>query len=147
MFKSSKSMAALAVFTSSACAIKFRPPAGNTAEPWHEGPKLPEWVDPKDHPVNYFVPNFGADNDDINTTKTNMAAAEASLGHVMQASFDPPATPPRNYFVPHFGEDEDILATKKHTAAAEKALGHVMSTDPPPADPPRNYFVPHFGED
>jgi hypothetical protein len=97
--------------------------------------------------VNYFVPNFGADNDDINTTKKNMAAAEASLGHVMQASFDPPATPPRNYFVPHFGEDEDILATKKHTAAAEKALGHVMSTDPPPADPPRNYFVPHFGED
>jgi hypothetical protein len=76
-----------------------------------------------------------------------MAKAEEDLGHVLQASFDPPDEPKRDYFVPHFGEDTEIKYTKKNIADAEKKLGHEYDTSPPPDDPPRNYFVPHFGED
>ena len=43
----------------STSAIKFRPPEGTV--PWHEEAKLPEWKDPKDHDIDYFVPNFGMD--------------------------------------------------------------------------------------
>ena len=57
---------------------------------------------PAPPPRDYFVPNFGEDHD-IKSTKQHMAAAETSLGHVMQASFAAPAEPPRNYFVPNFG--------------------------------------------
>ena len=35
---------------STATAVKidstFRPPPNNSAEPWHKGPKWPEWTDP-----------------------------------------------------------------------------------------------------
>ena len=73
MFKTKTSMAALALYTSGACAIKFRPIPGTV--PWHEGPKFPEWVDPKDHDVNYGVPHFGTDTE-INASMKNLAAAE-----------------------------------------------------------------------
>jgi len=122
----------------------YRPP--DAAQPWHEGPKWPEWVDPTDHKVNYFVPNFGVDRD-IGSSLKHTEDAEKALGHVMEASFDPPKEPKRDYFVPHFGEDAEITSTKKNIAAAEKALGHVYDTSGPADPPPRNYFVPHFGED
>jgi len=73
--------------------------------------------------VNYFVPNFGADSD-INASFKNTADAEASLSHVMQASFETPEGPPMNYFVPHFGEDDDIKATKSNTKYAEAYHHH-----------------------
>ena len=77
----------------------------------------------------------------------NMAAAEESLGHVMQASFEPPKLHDMDYFVPNFGEDAEITASKKNTAYAEKYHHHVYDTSAPPDPPKRNYFVPHFGED
>lgn len=144
MFKSKQSMAVLALFTSQAVAIKYRPPAGTV--PWGSAATLPEWKDPQDHKVNYFIPNFGEDAE-ISTSKKNLAVAEETLKHQLQASFDPPASFKKNYFVPHFGEDADIKATKSNIAAAEKKYNHVYDTSPPPADPPRNYFVPNFGED
>jgi hypothetical protein len=99
--------------------------------PWHEGPKYPEWTNPTEHPIDYGVPNFGVDND-IKSTFKNTADAEAALGYVMQASFDPPAAPPRNYFVPHFGEDDDIKATKKNIKYAETYHNHEYDTTPVP---------------
>ena len=137
-------MAALALCTSSAVAIKYRPYPGTV--PWGSAADLPEWLDPEDHPVNYDVPNFGEDNE-ITYTKKNLAYAEEYHKHEMQASFDTPDGPPRNYFIPHFGEDTEIKYTKKNIADAEKALGHEYDTSPAPDAPPRDYFVPHFGED
>jgi len=134
----------MALFTSGACAIKFRPTPGTV--PWHKGPGSPEWVDPEDHDINYFVPHFGADSD-INASMKNLATAEGELKHEMQASFDAPKGPPMNYFVPHFGEDDDIKMTKENTKQAEAYLGHVWTPAAGADPPPMNYFVPHFGED
>lgn len=80
MFKSKASMAAMALCTSRAVAIKFRPIPGTV--PWHEGPVNPEWIDPKDHDINYGVPHFGTDTE-INASMKNLAAAEEYHGHVM----------------------------------------------------------------
>ena len=137
-------MAAVALSTVSAVKLGYRPTPGSV--PWGADATKPEWVDPQDHPVNYFVPNFGVDND-IGSTFKNTADAEEKLGHTLQASFDPPKSFKKDYFVPHFGEDAEITSTKKNIAAAEKKYNHVYDTSPKPADPPRNYFVPHFGED
>ena len=137
-------MAAMAVSTVTAVKMGYRPYPGTV--PWGGAATKPEWEDPQDHKVNYFVPNFGVDSD-IKTTFKNTADAESALDHVLQASFDPPKEPKRDYFVPNFGEDAEITSTKKNIAAAEKALGHVYDTSGPADPPPRNYFVPHFGED
>lgn len=51
-------------------AIKFRPPEGSV--PWHEAAKKPEVTDPKDHDINYFIPNFGGDGEIASSLK-NMA--------------------------------------------------------------------------
>merc|ERR1712238_429335 len=144
MFKSTSCMAAIAVSTASAVKLGYRPYPGSV--PWGDSATLPEWVAPKDHPVNYFVPNFGTDSD-IKATFKHTADTEEKLDHVLAASFDPPSTFKKNYFVPHFGEDNDIKYTKKNIKDAETALHHEYDTSAPGAAPPRNYFVPHFGED
>lgn len=134
----------MALFTSSACAIRFRPIPGTV--PWHDSATYPEWTHPTEHDIDYFVPHFGADSD-INASLKNLKDTEEKLGHELQASFDPPKAPPRDYFVPNFGEDDDIKATKKNTKYAEAYHQHEMDTSPAPGPPPRDYFVPHFGED
>lgn len=147
MFKTRTGMAALALFTTDAMAVKigFRPIDGTV--PWHEGPKLPEWVDPKDYPINYFVPHFGVDSD-ILANQQHTAQAEGLLSHTMKATFKKPDAPKRDYFVPHFGEEEDIITTKEHIAAAEKEAKHELkATFAAPKGHPMNYFVPNFGED
>ena len=80
MFKSKKTMAALALCTSQAVAIKYRPYPGTV--PWGSDATLPEWLDPQDHPVNYGVPHFGEDTD-IKNTKSNLAYAEDYHKHEM----------------------------------------------------------------
>ena len=57
-------------------ALKFRPPEGSV--PWHEAADRPVFTDPGKlgtYPVNYFVPNFGED-EDMKTTVSNAAIAE-----------------------------------------------------------------------
>lgn len=117
MFKTTSCMAAMAVSTASAVKMTYRPYAGSV--PWGGPATKPEWEDPQDHKVNYFVPNFGTDSD-IKSTFKNTKAAEEGLNHVLEASFDPPKEPKRDYFVPHFGEDTEIKYTKSNIAAAEK---------------------------
>ena len=77
---------------------------------------------PKDPPRNYFVPNFGEDND-IKSTKKNIAAAEAKYKHELDTSTPDP--PKRDYFVPHFGEDAEITAAKKNLATSESKFGNL----------------------
>lgn len=97
--------------------------------------------------MNYFVPNFGEDSD-VKNTKTHLAAAEAALGHQMQASFAQPEGPKMNYFVPSYGVDHDIKDSLADTTWAESRLGEWKNAAAkPPADPPRDYFVPNFGTD
>lgn len=78
--KSTKATVAVALLMAQSSAIKFRPPPGTV--PWKKKIELPEHIDPQDHELDYFVPNFGAD-DDVISTKKNLAAAEEELGHVM----------------------------------------------------------------
>ena len=89
-------------------ALQYRPYVDGRT-PWYKtSPSSPA----TDFPNNYFVPNNGVDHE-IKFTKDHIAAAEAKLGHVLQASFKKPAPPgPQDYFVPNFGEDSDIKYTK-----------------------------------
>jgi hypothetical protein len=63
--------------------------------------------------LNYFVPNFGKDQD-IKDSLSNTGNAEKRLKHVMQASFKAPKGHPVDYFVPNFGVDHDILTAQKN---------------------------------
>lgn len=81
------------------------------------------------HPKDYFVPNFGQD-EDMKAVPHSIAAAEIITGHKFIPDSEvvgrPMAQPnPRNYFVPNFGEDSDIKATKASASLAEKQLNHV----------------------
>jgi len=83
-------VAAIAVLTAQVSASKFRPPQG--AVPWHKEVKSSSWVNP-DWNVDYFVPNFGVD-EDIVATQEHTKKAEGDLKHVMHASFKKPKGPP-----------------------------------------------------
>ena len=106
----------VACLVSSSTAISFRPPEGTV--PWTKTSKEPEWVTPKDHDIDYFVPNFGVDTD-IGASLKNLATAEEKYGHQLEASFEPKKDPWKVYDVAHFGEDDDIKSTKANIKAAE----------------------------
>jgi len=78
----------------------------------------------KEHPKDYFVPNFGADQD-VGNSHSSISWAERSLNH--KWNYDPnakkAAPPPMNYPVPNFGMDADIAATQANIAAQEKVHG------------------------
>ena len=64
------------------------------------------------NPRNYFVPNFGPDEDMINVN-TSINNTEKRLNHKFSADFGANANPlnPRGYFVPDFGLDTDIVSS------------------------------------
>jgi hypothetical protein len=118
------------------------------------------------HPTNYFVPDFGMD-EDIITTQANIKAQKekaglkwpgdsfvqtnAEMGREPLLTWAPTiADPdhPMNYFVPNFGLDHDILGADANLKLTEERLGHKLhiETDPPKG-PPKDYFVPNFGMD
>jgi hypothetical protein len=139
-----------ALFSASASAIKFRPPVGSV--PWTVPLTIPEFESP-DHPVNYFVPDFGVDQEIIDATNA-IKVSEKALKKDFNASFgftESTVATPRNYVVPDFGVDKDIKATTASIAQAETAVGSKLEasfgfTDSTVATP-RNYFVPNFGVD
>jgi hypothetical protein len=88
-------------------ATAFRPYVGTA--PWHKDVNHPSHEVP-DFDHDYFVPNFGVDQDIIATHK-NIAAAENKYKHKMHATFKKPKGHPVDYFVPNFGVDHDIKAT------------------------------------
>ena len=63
-------------------------------------------------PRDYFVPDFGVDQD-IGYTQKNAANAEISTGKKWVGG-KPPKDPPRDYFVPDFGDDQDIAESQKN---------------------------------
>lgn len=102
---------------------------------------------PKDPDRDYFVPNFGHDQEVLDVNQS-IAAGEAQHNHKFVVKDEDKAEDiKRNYFVPHFGADRDMDETKKSLALAEKTYGAWQFPDPPSSDPPRDYFVPHFGYD
>ena len=59
MLSKTSKVLVVAALLETTSAIQFRPPKGTV--PWTEEIKEPEWKDPKDHDIDYFVPNFGMD--------------------------------------------------------------------------------------
>lgn len=100
--------------------------------------------------MNYAVPHFGRDHDDVGTSLADMEVAEGMLGHKwVGPPAKPPKGPPRDYFVPHFGQDEEVRSTLAEVAKVEGDMGHEWKV-PNKKDvkvPPRNYAVPNFGVD
>ena len=69
---------------------------------------------PSSHPVDYFVPNFGKDHENVITTDNSLRVAEKIVGH--KWNYTPPtkeqkAGHPVDYKVPNFGMDHDIMWT------------------------------------
>ena len=71
----------------------------------------------KKHKMNYFVPNFGPDQE-MEGERANIAKVEAQVGHVF--------TPEKsgdghkmNYKVPNFGADPDIIGTQRSIQESE----------------------------
>jgi len=114
------------------------------------------------HPTNYFVPDFGMD-EDIITTQSNIKAqkikfpgasfvqTDSEINREPLLSYSPTiADPPfkMNYFVPNFGLDHEVLGEKENLKLTEEKLGHRLSIETdPPKGPPKDYFVPNFGMD
>jgi len=89
MFKTTTGMAALALLVSKSEAVKlsYRPkPAHYNSnygggEPWHKSKMTePSWLETKEYGRNYFVPNFGTD-DEILANHKNLKKAEGEIGH------------------------------------------------------------------
>ena len=105
----------------------------------------------KSHPVDYFVPNFGLD-EEILSTQGSYKNEESRQNVNWEASLkkDQPDAHPTNYFVPNFGLDSDVLNTKADIELAETKLNHKwtasLKKDQPDAHPV-DYVVPNFGPD
>ena len=100
--------------------FRSRPPEGSV--PWHNSTvSEPSWTKP-DWDVDYFVPDFGPDQDVIDAKKS-IKSAEKKFKKTFRASFDEKDTKasyyaenPRDYFVPDFGADEDVKNVKASIA-------------------------------
>lgn len=89
----------------------------------------------KGHKVDYFVPNFGLD-EDVITTKTNIKNLDVKFPSFVQLDESVEREPllswapsdkkgfKKNYFVPNFGEDENVVSTQQNVNAAEVSTGH-----------------------
>jgi len=75
------------------------------------------------HPMDYFVPNFGADRDTVMASNSAIAAAEKQLDHVWTPT-EKPKGHDVDYKVPNFGVDEDIKAAQASISAAQDTLDH-----------------------
>lgn len=85
--------------------------------------------------MNYFVPNFGVD-EDIKATKTNYINAEASLNKTW-------TVPKDGYTIGWATNNREYLQTE--TESEREPLLTWAPTEP--ASHPVNYFVPNFGQD
>ena len=115
-----KAMAVLAISTVSASVVNVDAQADLDREPlltWK--PKVP-----KTHPMDYFVPNFGVDQD-VRSTLGSISQAEGRYKRKWVASLkkDQPKGHPVDYFVPNFGVDRDIKTSLQHLREAEAKYG------------------------
>ena len=79
---------------------------------------------PKTHPMDYFVPNFGIDQD-VTSTLGSVSQAEGRYKRkwVPKLKKDVPKGHPVDYFVPNFGVDHDINSSLNNLNNAEKKYG------------------------
>ena len=90
------------------------------------------------HPVDYFVPNFGLD-EDIATTHKNVAKAEGQLKH----TWTPVQDKEDKWIVPTETADFKMIQTE-----AELNREPLLTWKPKPKKGhPVDYFVPNFGVD
>jgi hypothetical protein len=95
-------LAALMLSGASATKLQYRPTAGSV--PWGGAAARPEWDTPP-YPVNYYIPNFGADHN-ILTTMNSLRIAEKSNGKALKASFA--QNDITDMRMPDLGADEDV---------------------------------------
>ena len=77
-------------------------------------------------PRNYFVPDFGVD-EDVVGVQAAIGNAEVDLGKKMTADFGmdkSTVATPRNYVVPDFGLDEDIAGVQASVNWVQEDLDH-----------------------
>lgn len=76
------------------------------------------------NPRNYFVPDFGVD-EDIKNVSTSINNTEKRMGKTMSADWGATANPlnPRGYFVPDFGLDVDIKSSLSNLKLEEGLHG------------------------
>jgi len=70
----------------------------------------------------YFVPNFGPQDVDINTTYGDLSLAEKNLGHKWNWS-KAGASNKKDYFIPNFGRDADVNDSINNLNTAQGNLG------------------------
>ena len=103
-----------------------------------------------ENPVNYYVPNFGADSD-IKLTHNNLKAAEIQRGHKWNVvpKDQRPAAHPTDYYVPNFGQSQEVRDVNQALSASEKYHGRkwVVKDLGKKKDHPMDYAVPNFGMD
>ena len=139
-------LAALTFLSGDAQAVKYRPIPGSN--PWHKDASLTT-IEKPDWKINYYVPNFGVDQDIVNS-QTHMAQSEKNLGQKMEASFKKPKSHPVDYPVANFGQDENVKLTLANIAQSESDLKHKWSfvdKKNRPKPHPVDYYVPNFGQD
>jgi len=125
--------------------VQFRPyTTGRT--PWYKSPPKEPKIEFKH---DYFVPNFGVDQDVV-TTQQHIAGQEQRLGIKYDSATFKKAPGPKDIRRPNFGDAErDIMITHKNMANAETSTGHQFhaSFKPAPVGYAQDYFVPNFGKD
>jgi len=101
-----------------------------------------------DHPMDYFVPDFGKDKE-IGTTQKSITDTEKNMGHLLTFGQKKEADEhPINYAVPDFGPDHDVKTTLVNAGNAEAQYGHFWDAlKKAPKEHPTDYFVPQFGQD
>lgn len=100
--------------------------------------------------MDYFVPNFGPDQNDVQNTAMSLSDAETELGHKLYQDWKKPGPGhPKDYYVPNFGVDQDIKDSQRHLKQSEEKLDHKLYQDwkKPGPGHPKDYFVPDFGLD
>lgn len=143
-------MAALLLTAEQVYAVKFRPIPGTV--PWHESEREHKWFKP-DHPVDYYVPNFGVDHDIVHTQK-HIADTEGILGHKWNPKFDEEN---KAYIVPTAADNLSYNYRQMQTSRPGQSL---VQSDPicssagcpktklkAANDYPKDYPVPNFGVD
>jgi len=96
---------------------------------------------PKEHPVNYFVPNFGMDHNIVDSL-ANTVGAETTLNHVWNVSDEAHV---------QLGEDtasnESIMLESDPICSTAGCTQYNHPNKSESALIPRDYFVPSFGKD
>jgi len=110
--------------------------------------------------ADYFVPNFGGQDEDISNTQKNINNLEVKFPAFVQVDAEMEREPlltwspsshksfKKDYFVPNFGpKDADITTTYGDLDLAEKNLGHKWNWSKAGASNKKDYFIPNFGRD